>query len=74
MILLKLKKKENSTNNKIKLNVSYTDRDGNQHTNSQVVEFNKDDEYYENTGIRKAICLTRYGFYMKEVMKMINFI
>ena len=45
VILLKLKKKENSTNNKIKLNVSYTDRDGNQHTNSQVVEFNKDDEY-----------------------------
>ena len=49
-----------------KLNVSYTDRDGNQHTNSQVVEFNKDDEYYENTGIRKAICLTRYANVLKN--------
>ena len=66
VILLKLKKKENGTNNKIKLNVSYTDRDGNQHTNSQVVEFNKDDEYYENTGIRKAICLTRYANVLKN--------
>ncbi len=60
VILLKLKKKDNSTNNKINLRVSYTDRDGNKHSNSQDIEFNKNEEFYENTGIRKAIALTRY--------------
>lgn len=60
VILLKLKKKDNSTDNKINLRVSYTDRDGNKHSNSQDIEFNKNEEFYENTGIRKAIALTRY--------------
>lgn len=60
VILLKLKKKDNSTNNKINLRVSYTDREGNKHSNSQDIEFNKNEEFYENTGIRKAIALTRY--------------
>lgn len=60
VILLKLKKKDNSTDNKINLSVSYTDRNGNEHSNSQDIEFNKNEEFYENTGIRKAIALTRY--------------
>ncbi|HBC84337.1 MAG TPA: hypothetical protein DCZ30_02530 [Clostridiales bacterium] len=60
VILLKLKKKDNSTDNKINLRVSYTDRDGNKHSNSQDIEFDKNEEFYENTGIRKAIALTRY--------------
>lgn len=60
IILLKLKKKDNQTDNKINLSVSYTDRDGNKHSNSQDIEFNKDEEFYENTGIRKGIVLTRY--------------
>lgn len=60
VILLKLKKKDNNTDNKINLRVSYTDRDGNKHSNSQDIEFNKNEEFYENTGIRKAIALTRY--------------
>lgn len=66
VILLKLKKKDNSTDNKINLKVLYTDRDGNNHSNSQEIEFNKDEEFYENTGIRKAIALTRYANTLKS--------
>lgn len=66
IILLKLKKKDNSADNKINLSVSYTDRDGNKHSNSQNVEFNKNVEFYENTGIRKGIALTRYANTLKS--------
>ena len=47
--------------------VSYKDKDGNIHTNKQKVSFgNLSEENYDNTGIRKAIVLTRYANVMKD--------
>lgn len=66
VILLKLKKKDNQMDNKINLSVSYTDRNGNKHSNSQDIEFNKNEEFYENTGIRKGVALTRYANTLKN--------
>ena len=60
------------------ITVSYKDRDGKEHVNKQEVkfktEFIKDgeyistssNEYYDNTGIRKGIALTRYVNLMKN--------
>lgn len=49
------------------ITVSYKDRNGKEHQNEQAVSFkNTTDEYYENTGIRKAIALTRYANLMKN--------
>ena len=60
-VLLKLKKNDNSKKDDIKLSVEYTDREGTAHLNEQVVEFEvSEEDYYDNTGIRKGILLTRY--------------
>ena len=75
IILLKLKC--NSTcgtqiedeirNGKINLSVSYKDRSGKDFSNIQDVCFNEyGKEYYDNTGIRKGIVLTRYANLMKN--------
>lgn len=77
VILVKLKSnftcgtnlQEEMQNENIKLTVSYKDRNGENHSNSQNVKFGNsisEDEYYENTGIRKAILLTRYANLMKN--------
>ena len=69
VVLLKLSKKDNSsdeTNNDITLNVSYKDRDGKEYQNSQKVRFTNNEEHYDNTGIRKAIMLTRYVNTLKD--------
>lgn len=71
IILLKLKEKNNNnydnSNCNIKLKVSYTDREGNNKTNEQNVQFEKGlSEYYSNTGIRKGIVLARYVNLMKN--------
>ena len=75
IILLKLKcistcgtgLKEEIEGEKLKLSVSYKDRNGKQYSNSQEVQFkNADSEYYDNTGIRKGIVLTRYVNLMKN--------
>ena len=61
VVLLKLKKISDNAEGALKLNVSYKDRNGVEHANSQEVTFKDgEEEYYENTGIRKAILLTRY--------------
>ena len=75
VILLKLARKNSGSEN-ITLNVSYKDREGNEYKNSQIVEFkvnqiqvldiNQSLEYYDNTGIRKAILLTRYANALKN--------
>ncbi|MBR4261197.1 MAG: hypothetical protein IKQ33_04530, partial [Clostridia bacterium] len=50
-----------------KVVVSYKDKDGNSHSNEQKVDFNMSGEdRYDNTGIRKAIALTRYANVMKD--------
>ena len=67
IILLKLKKKNQTDTGTITLKVSYKDNQNEKHENDQQVEFpNKSDEYYDNTGIRKAIALTRYVNLIKD--------
>ena len=73
VVLLKLARKDNisvsnvnNTNEDIILNVSYQDREGNGYSNSQKVSFSSNQEYYDNTGIRKAIVLTRYANTLKD--------
>jgi len=66
IVLLKLNKKYNE-DGKITLRVDYTDRNGKYYTNSQEVKFeNANKEKYDNTGIRKAIVLTRYVNVLKN--------
>ena len=64
IILVKLKEKteHKNKNGEIELEVSYKDRNGKEYNNSQFINFNKNksEEFYDNTGIRKAIVLTRY--------------
>lgn len=66
IVLLKLKKEADSEE-PLKLIVNYTDRNGEKHSNEQEVVFeNSDEEYYDNTGIRKGIVLTRYVNIIKD--------
>ena len=60
VILLKLKKKNNESDGKIKLSVSYSDRDNKKYSNEDEISFVNNNEFYANTGIRKAIVLVRY--------------
>lgn len=66
VILLKLNKKSENTSGELKLSVSYKDRNNKEYSNSQTVKFEEKEEYYENTGIRKAIVLTRYANTLKN--------
>lgn len=67
VILLKLEKENQKDEGELELKVTYKDRNGNKHENEQVVTL-KDDgkEHYDNTGIRKAIMLTRYANTLKN--------
>ena len=62
VVLVKLKEKNEMKNGELKLEVSYKDRNGKEYKNNQIINFNKNktEEFYENSGIRKAIVLTRY--------------
>ena len=60
IVLVKLSKKTKKENGTIKLEVSYEDRNGEKYNNSQIIAFGKKEEFYESSGIRKAIVLTRY--------------
>lgn len=60
VILLKLNKKNNDSDGKIKLSVSYSDRDDKKYSNEEEISFINNNEFYANTGIRKAITLVRY--------------
>ena len=67
IVLLKLKAKNANSIGKVTLDVLYKDRNNNQHSNSQTVEFKaSNEEKYDNTGIRKAIVLTRYANTIKN--------
>ncbi len=66
VVLLKLRKLNDNGNGNIKLKVSYKDRNGQSFNNSQDVTFDKTEEFYDNTGIRKAIVLTRYANTLKN--------
>lgn len=67
VILLKLKKISDNSNGRLKLNVSYKDRNGEEYSNYQEVDFlDGVKEFYDNSGIRKAIVLTRYVNLIKD--------
>lgn len=68
VILLKLSKinTDKNSSSDITLNVSYKDRNGKEHQNSQTINFSDSNPYYDNTGIRKAIVLTRYANLIKD--------
>jgi Ca-activated chloride channel family protein len=68
VILVKLKEKTENKNGKLELEVSYKDRNGKEYKNSQTIILNKNktEEFYDNSGIRKAIVLTRYVNVLKS--------
>ncbi|MGA1823823.1 MAG: vWA domain-containing protein [bacterium] len=60
VILLNLRRTSNA-DPKIILSVSYEDREGNMHSNEENIDFpDHEPEFFDNTGIRKAILLSRY--------------
>ena len=66
IILLKLNKKNEKSSGNLNLSVSYKDRNGKEFSNSENVSFAEQEEHYDNTGIRKAIVLTRYANAVKN--------
>ena len=70
VVLVKLKEKSKNINGKIDLEVSYKDRNEKEYSNSQTINFDKSKndkgEFYDNSGIRKAIVLTRYVNILKN--------
>ena len=70
LVLLHLKKLSDSSSNTLELNVSYEDRQGKKNSHSVDFEFQDEaqKEYYDNTGIRKGIALSRYATLMKNWM------
>jgi len=68
VILVKLNEKKENKNGKVELEVSYKDRNSKEYKNTQIIIFdkNKNEEFYDNSGIRKAIVLTRYANILKN--------
>jgi Ca-activated chloride channel family protein len=65
VVLLQL----NGTAEEVGLEASYVTRDGESHSTSRTVTFeDRQPEYFENTGVRKAVLLTRYADLMKNWM------
>lgn len=61
IVVLKLKKKLESSSNNISLSISYKDSKEQEHSNKEEVQFKQStNDYYDNTGIQKAIVLARY--------------
>ena len=61
IVVLKLKRKNESEKNDISLKISYKDTKEQNHSNEENVEFkNSEEDYYDNLGIQKAIVLARY--------------
>jgi Ca-activated chloride channel homolog len=66
LILLKLKK-QGSGDGELRLRVTYEDRAGRTDSSESLVFFeNARPEYFDNTGIRKGILLSRYADLMKD--------
>src|SRR6056297_493108 len=59
LVLLKLEKK--SDNPELKLKVSYEDRSGKNYQNEARVTWQGEGEFYDNTGIKKGVVLSRYA-------------
>ena len=65
IVLLRLKKIGEGSDD-IKLKVSYSDINGKSFSNQQKVELKKANNYYDNSGIRKAILISDYVSIMKN--------
>ena len=66
-ILLRVTPKGNKENGELKLTVSFKDRNNKSYKDEQSVTFKEtEEEYYDNTGIRKAIVLVRYVNVLKN--------
>ena len=66
VVLLKLKRMNGHKDDVIRLNVSYTDVNGKSFTNEQEVKVTSKKDYYNNSGIRKAILVSDYVSVMKN--------
>ena len=68
VVLVKLKAKTENNNGKMNLEVFYKDRNGKEYNNNKTIIFDKNnnEEFYDNSGIRKAIVLTRYANILKN--------
>lgn len=67
VILVKLhKNKEASTEQNLSLTVTYTDVEGNAQSHEQDASFKASSNYYDNSGIRKAILVSDYVTVMKN--------
>lgn len=58
LVLLHLKKKSDDAT--LKLTASYEDREGNEDSDTKTIEFDGNEQFYDNSGIRKGILLSRY--------------
>ncbi len=68
VVLLKLKKLAEN-NSSIQLTATYTDRAGKKYQSAQLVSIpSNSSDYFPNSGIHKAIVLTRYASLMKSFM------
>ena len=65
VVLLKLKRINKNTD-EFELKVSYEKRNGAKENNTKLITFKDEEEYYDNTGIRKAIVLARYVNLIKD--------
>ena len=65
VVLLKLKKVGTGSDD-IDLKVSYKDVNGKAYSNNQSIEFNKQESYYDNSGIQKAILVSDFVTVMKN--------
>jgi Ca-activated chloride channel family protein len=67
LIVLKLKRTE--ANNSLTLRVSYEDRNGKTDSSEAIVELSDEEpEFFENSGIRKGVLLSRYADLLKNWM------
>jgi len=69
VILLELARTGDGTGGSLDLTTSYETRQGETHEETRTVQFDgRDPPYYGNTGVRKAVTLTRYATLMQNWM------
>jgi len=67
LVLLKLRKMSSIAGEEVYLRVSYEDRNGRNDVSEQIIILeSQSPEYFDNSGIRKGILLTRYAALMKN--------
>jgi len=64
LVLLKLRKVSSDTD--LTLRASYEDREGKPQSNKSAITISESAEYFDNTGVRKGVLLSRYANLMKN--------